>query len=263
MAWMMDEYARMNDDADIFGIFTGKPLALGGSADRTEATGEGVAIVTRRAMDRTGVNPSTARVAIQGYGNVGNETARFLAARGIRVVAVSDVHGGVAVSGGIDLAALDAWVAKQGSVVGFPGTAPLTNEELLVADVDVVIPAALENQITYEVARRMHAKLVVEAANGPTTPEGQAVLDARGIQTVPDIVANPGGVYVSYLEWVQNRSGDYWDRQAVSKRLEAAMSAAFDRVWDVSHEHAVDLRRGAYRYAVGQVAEAMRLRGWY
>lgn len=263
MAWMMDEYGRMNDDADIFGIFTGKPIPLGGSADRTEATGEGVAVVTRRAMDRVGLSPTATRVAVQGYGNVGAHAARFLAARGIKVVAVSDVGGGVLDPGGLDLAALDRWAAEHGSVAGFPHAAAITNSELLAAEVDVLVPAALENQITQDVAARVQAKLVVEAANGPTTPEGQEVLFSRGIRTVPDIVANPGGVYVSYLEWAQNRGGYYWARDEVSARLEQAMTAAFDQVWALAADHGTDLRRAAYRLAIQRVAEAMRLRGWY
>ncbi len=263
MAWMMDEYGRMHDDADVFGIFTGKPIPLGGSAERTEATGEGVAIVTRRAMDRVGLSPSSTRVAVQGYGNVGAQTARWLAARGVRIAAVSDVGGGVWQGEGLDLDALDRWAAEHGTVAGFPGAAPLTNSELLTADVDVLVPAALENQITRAVAAEVRARLVVEAANGPSTPEAQEILFARGIRTVPDIVANPGGVYVSYLEWAQNRGGYYWTRDEVSSRLEQAMTAAFDQVWALAAERQVDLRRAAYRLAVQRVAEAMHLRGWY
>ncbi len=263
MAWMMDEYGRMNDDADIFGIFTGKPIPLGGSAERTEATGEGVAVVTRRAMDRVGLAPAGARVAVQGYGNVGAQTARFLAARGVRVAAVSDVGGGLWQPEGLDLDALDDWVARHGTVGGFPGGTAMTNRELLTADVDVLVPAALENQITRDIAGEVRARLVVEAANGPSTPEAQEILFARGVQTVPDIVANPGGVYVSYLEWVQNRGGAYWSRSEISARLEQAMTAAFDQVWALGAEQAVDLRRAAYRLAVQRVAEAMHLRGWY
>ncbi|MCL8207758.1 MAG: Glu/Leu/Phe/Val dehydrogenase [Actinomycetia bacterium] len=263
MAWMMDEYARMHDDADIFAIFTGKPLALGGSQDRLEATGQGVAIVAEAAMRRRGLAPRAARVAIQGFGNVGTHTARYLAGRGIAVVAVSDVRGGILHPRGLDVEALVAHVRRTGSVVDFPGTTPLTNEELLTLDVDVVIPAALENQVTESVAGAMRATVVVEAANGPTTPEGQAELDRRGVLVVPDIVANPGGVYVSYLEWVQNRHGYYWPREDVAGRLAAAMERAFDTVYELAQEHGTNLRQAAYRLAVGKVAEAMRLRGWY
>lgn len=263
MAWMMDEYGRMNDDADVFAIFTGKPLALGGSQDRTEATGQAVATVTRAAIERQGLSLPTSRVAIQGFGNVGSHTARFLNEMGARVVAVSDVAGGIYNTAGLDLSHLTSWVAEHHSVSGFPEAQSITNEDLLVLPVEVLIPAALENQITQEVAHRLQAKIVVEAANGPTTPEGQDELNRRGIMVVPDILANPGGVYVSYLEWVQNRGGYYWSMEEISRKLEDAMSRAFAGIYNESQTRQVDMRRAAYLSAIRKVAEAMRLRGWY
>jgi glutamate dehydrogenase len=262
MAWMMDEYARMNDDADVFGIFTGKPLALGGSQDRAEATGQGVSAVALRAAERLGMGTGLL-AAVQGFGNVGTNAALFLHQRATRVVAVSDVTGGIVNLDGLNIPQLLEWNAREGGVAGFPGSRPITNQELLELPVDILVPAALENQITEEVGRRLQAKLVVEAANGPTTPEGQEELRRRNIPAVPDILANPGGVYVSYLEWVQNRSGFYWSREEVSDRLERAMARALDQVFDMAQERAVDLRRSAYLLAIRRVAEAMELRGWY
>jgi glutamate dehydrogenase len=262
MAWMMDEYARMNDDADVFGIFTGKPLELGGSQDRAEATGQGVAAVAIRAATRLGLG-SGLTAAIQGFGNVGSNTAAFLHQRGVRVIAVSDVKGGIVNRDGLDVPALLAWSADHGTVQGFPGTTALTNADLLELPVDILIPAALENQITREVASRLQARLVVEAANGPTTPEGQEELTRRQIPAVPDIVANPGGVYVSYLEWAQNRGGYYWTKEEVSDRLERAMAHAFDGVFDLGRERHIPLREAAYQLAIKKVADAMALRGWY
>jgi glutamate dehydrogenase len=262
MSWMMDEYARMNDDADVFAIFTGKPTALGGSAGREEATGQGVTAVALRAASHLGLGTGLT-AAIQGFGNVGSYTARFLYESGVRVVAVSDVHGAIANPNGLDVPNLIRYVRETGTVQGFPGSRSLAGEDLLTQPVDILIPAALENQITSAVAAEVRAKLVVEAANGPTTPEGQAVLTRRGIPVVPDIVANPGGVYVSYLEWVQNRGGMYWAPEDVAARLERAMAAAVDEVFRVAEAAGVDLRQAAYQLAVRKVDEAMRLRGWY
>jgi glutamate dehydrogenase len=262
MAWMMDEYARMNDDADVFGIFTGKPVELGGSQDRAEATGQGVAAVALRAATRLGMG-NALTVAIQGFGNVGSNTALFLHQRGVRVIAVSDVSGGIVNREGLDVPALVRFSAEHGGVRGFPGAGAVSNQELLELDADILIPAALENQITREVAERLRARLVVEAANGPTTPEGQAVLTRRGVPAVPDILANPGGVYVSYLEWAQNRGGYYWSKDEVSARLEQAMAGAFDQVFRLSQERRLDFRQAAYQLGVSKVARAMQLRGWF
>ena len=262
MAWMMDEYARMNDDADVFGIFTGKPLSLGGSQDRAEATGQGVAAVALQAAQRLSLGTNLS-AAIQGFGNVGSNTAVFLHQRGTRVVGVTDAGGGVQRPDGLDVPALLSWSQDHGTVAGFPGGQPLPPDKLFRLDVDLLIPAALENQITGVVAETVRARLVVEAANGPTTPEGQEVLTRRGIPAVPDILTNTGGVYVSYLEWVQNRSGAYWSAAEVSTRLEQAMALAVDAVMDLAAAQSIDLRRAAYLLAVRKVADAMHLRGWY
>ncbi|HET7560499.1 MAG TPA: Glu/Leu/Phe/Val dehydrogenase [Limnochordia bacterium] len=262
MGWMLDEYGRMKGFTEP-GFITGKPLILGGSLGRLEATGRGVAVTTRAALERFEIPIADAAVAIQGFGNVGSQAARFLSRFGARVVAVNDLGGGIHNPHGIDIDALFAHRIETGSVAGFPGCAPIDNETLLTLPVEVVVPAALENQVTRRIAERMRCKVVAEAANGPTTARGDAALHARGIHVVPDILCNAGGVTVSYFEWVQNNTGDYWSESKVNHRLDHKLTTAFDQVFAMREERRVHMREAAYMVAVGRLADAMAARGWF
>ncbi len=261
MAWMVDEFARIKQGNE-FGVITGKPVAIGGSLGRTEATGRGVVICVKEAARRLGIDLQGARVAVQGAGNVGSHTATLIHREGARVIALSDSHGGVYRPEGLDPRQVLDHKARTGAVHGFPGAQAITNEELLELECDVLIPAALENQITAENAPRIRARLVVEAANGPTTPEADELLFDRGIRVVPDVLANAGGVTVSYFEWVQNMYGYYWSEAEVNERLGQMMGRAFSEVWDMHLKQHCSLRNGAYMVAVRRLAEAMRVRGW-
>ncbi|HEX6970920.1 MAG TPA: glutamate dehydrogenase, partial [Limnochordia bacterium] len=243
-------------------ILTGKPLVLGGSAGRLEATGRGVVLMIREALRTYGLERSEATVAIQGCGNVGGTAARLLHARGFRIVAVNDAAGGAYNPKGLDIPRLIAHRQATGTVGGFEGSRPIDSEELLTLDVDVLIPAALENQITSEIARRVRARLIAEAANGPTTSEADRILERRGIPVVPDILCNAGGVTASYFEWVQNMNNFYWTEEEVNDRLEAKMVAAFQSAVMVQQARGVTLRDAAYMLAVQRLAEGMEERGW-
>lgn len=263
MAWILDTYsahARRTASA----VVTGKPIALGGSHGRAEATGRGVMTVTLSAMDRLGLRPAQCSVAVQGFGNVGSIAARLLAEQGCKIVAVSDVSGGYYNANGLDLqAAMDYAAANQRSLEGFQEAEPITNEELLTLDVDVLVPAAKEDQITQEIAPRVKAKIVSEGANGPTTPAADEILKERGVLVIPDILANAGGVTVSYFEWVQNRQGYFWSLDRVNRRLDRIMRMAFDNVYTASQKYDIPMRIGAYVISIDKVASALRLRGIY
>lgn len=261
MAWMLDEYARIAQ-ANAFGVVTGKPVVVGGSLGRAEATGRGCVVTVREACRRLGFPLAGATVVVQGFGNVGAAAAVLAHAEGARVVAVSDSRGGIYCPAGLDPRQVLAHKERTGSVVGFPGCMPISNEQLLELPCDVLIPAALENQITGENAGRIRARLVAEAANGPTTPEADEILFRRNITVIPDVLANAGGVTVSYFEWVQNLYSFYWTEAEVNERLEQMMTTAFGRVWDMHRERGVSLRDAAYMVAVARLAEAMRVRGW-
>ncbi len=261
MAWMMDEYARLNQ-RQVFAVITGKPVGLGGSLGRVEATGRGCLIAVREACRRLGRELRGAAVAIQGFGNVGGAAAEAAVALGARVVAVSDSRGGVYRPEGLDVEEVRRHKERTGSVAGLPGAATITNEELLAVPCDVLIPAALENQIHRDNAARVRARVVAEAANGPTTPEADAILFERGVLVIPDVLANAGGVTVSYFEWVQNIYGYYWSEEEVNERLDRMMSRAFAEVYDLGLARGLRLRQAAYRVAVRRLAEAMKLRGW-
>lgn len=262
MAWVLDTYS-MHVGHTATAVVTGKPVELGGSLGRRDATGRGVMVVAREAARHIGLDITRARVAVQGFGNVGSVSALHLAAAGASVVAVSDWQGGVHHAAGLDLAALQAHVRHHGSVVGFPGGDPITNAELLALDVDILVPAALEKQLTAENADAVRARIVVEGANGPTTPEAHRRLHARGVFVVPDILANSGGVTTSYFEWVQNRHGYAWTEAEVNTRLDAKMVEAFSAILAVADRHRTDLRTAAYMVAIERVANATRLRGMY
>ena len=258
MAWIMDEYGKKHGYSPA--IVTGKPVNLGGSLGREEATGRGVSVVAREACKALKIQMKKARVAIQGFGNVGSWTARLMAEMGAKVVAVSDVNGAIFAEDGLDISAVCEHTAKTGSVVGMKGARDIDNGELLTLDVELLIPAALGGAITGENAEHVSAQLVVEAANSPVTPEAEEILTRRGITVIPDILANGGGVTVSYFEWVQNLQQFQWDHQRVNLELERKMVTAWQGVYGRSASEGTTLRIAAYVEALSKVAEATRLR---
>jgi glutamate dehydrogenase (NAD(P)+) len=260
MAWIMDTYSAQKGYA-VPGVVTGKPVEIGGSLGRREATGRGVMTCVSEACKHLGMPLANARVVVQGYGNVGSNAARIARASGARVVAVSDVKGGIHAPGGLDLAKLDAWIREHRFVSGFPGADAVTNAELLELDCDVLIPAALQNQITAKNAGAIRAKLMVEGANGPTSLEADAILRERGVFVVPDILANAGGVTVSYFEWVQDAQQFFWSEAEVNQRLTAIMTKAFGEVLALALERNVDLRTASLMRGISRITEAKRLRG--
>ncbi|HVU72055.1 MAG TPA: Glu/Leu/Phe/Val dehydrogenase [Mycobacteriales bacterium] len=263
MAWFMDTYS-VQSGYTVTGVVTGKPLAIGGSAGRGGATSRGVMYSTFLALKSHAIDPRGCTVAVQGFGKVGALAAQFLHDAGCTVVAVSDVKGGVYNPHGIDpVALLRAQKAGAESVVGFPGTDAISNEELLELDVDILVPAALEGVIHEGNADKLRARFVVEGANGPTTPEGDAILESRGIVVVPDILANSGGVAVSYFEWVQDLAAWFWTEDEVNDKLRALMQRAYDDVLALSQSRNVSLRTAAQMIGVGRVAEAHKTRGLY
>jgi len=262
MAWFMDTLS-MHQGYSTPAVITGKPVSVGGSEGRAEATGRGVATVAVRALDQLGIAPSEATVTVQGFGNVGSVSAMLLQRAGCRVVGVCDVEGAVWNPAGLHIPSLLDHVRTSGSVVGFAGSSAVGAHEVLIAECTVVVPAALEGQITPEVAQRMQCKLIVEGANGPTTPDADTVLKERGILLVPDILANAGGVVVSYFEWVQNLQAFFWEEDDINRRLEDLMRRAYDTVQDVAVSKQVTLRQAAYSLAVGKVAQATQVRGIY
>ena len=262
MAWMADEFSFMQGYNE-FGVITGKPLALGGSAGRGDATARGGIYCLREAGKVLGINLKGATAAIQGYGNAGSFAHKLgVELLGLKVVAVSDSKGGIYSADGLDYEKVMAHKEKTGSVVGFPGTKTVSNEELLELGVTVLFPSALENVITDANAGRIKARFSAELANGPTTPEADAILHKNGVYVIPDFLCNAGGVTVSYFEMVQNAYGYYWDEAMVHERLDKKMTAAFHAVHKTAQEYKVHNRLAAYLVAVNRVAEAVRLRGW-
>ena len=259
MAWIFDEYSKLKG-YPVYGVVTGKPVELGGSEGRTEATGYGVAACVKEAAKLLGLDISSTTVAIQGFGNVGYYTAVRLNELGFKIVAVSDSQGGVYVKEGLDPRELGEHKAKTGSVVGFKDTKKISNEALLMSDVDILVPAALENQITGLNAERIKAKIIVEGANGPTTPEADEILKKKHVFIVPDILANAGGVTVSYFEWVQNLQRYKWTKEEVLHRMEEKMIKSFHEVYNTSERLKVDMRKAALVLALERVAEAYRLK---
>jgi glutamate dehydrogenase (NAD(P)+) len=262
MAWVMDTFSMKKGYVEP-GVVTGKPIALGGSGGRLEATGRGLLFVTRETLARVGRALADSTVAIQGFGNVGANAAKLLHAAGARVVAVSDVSGAIYDPTGLDMPRLLAYHRETGQLRGFPNTRPIDNQELLRLPVDVLLPAAMEGQITRQNADEVQARIIVEGANGPTTPDADEILSRRGVLLVPDILANAGGVVVSYFEWVQDRYGYFWKEADVNERLEEKMVAAFDAVWSTKERFEVDARTAAYILAVERIMEARSLRGLY
>jgi glutamate dehydrogenase (NAD(P)+) len=262
MAWMMDTYSMQVGHA-VPEIVTGKPVALGGSLFRREATGAGVVMVTERACERLGWRLADQRCVVQGFGNVGGIAAHELAERGATVVAVSDVSGGVYSERGLDVGAAHAWVADRGTLAGFPGTEPVTNAELLELPCDILVLAALEDQLTADNAPRIDAKLIVEGANGPTSIEADAIFAERDIPVLPDVLTNAGGVTVSYFEWVQDLGRLFWTRNEIRARLAEKLGDAFDRVWALAGQKDMSLRQAALVAGINEVAGALKARGLY
>jgi glutamate dehydrogenase len=269
MAWMVDEYIKITGNHDL-GVITGKPVEWGGSRGRNEATGFGVAVIAREAARKFNIDIESATAAVQGFGNVGSFTVKNVQGLGAKVAAVAekdDQEGTYAIYNrdGLDFDDLYDYYYTQGnrSFINYPKGEIISMDEFWELEIDLMIPAALENVITGEVAERLRAKLVCEAANGPTTPDGDEVLERRGIQLTPDILTNFGGVTVSYFEWVQNLYGYYWDEAEIVEKQEVEMVKAFNNVWKIKEEYGVSLRRAAYLYSVKRVAEVMKLRGWY
>jgi len=262
MAWFMDTYSQQVGHP-VPGIVTGKPLVLGGTAGRRAATGLGVVFVIESVTDYLGMELRGTRVVVQGYGNVGSVVARELSNRGAIIVGVSDVAGGIADPGGIDLRKLEMWTQEHRFVRGFPGAQPLSSAGVLEVPCDILVPAALERQITSENARALDCRLVVEAANGPTHPEAEQILADRGIPVVPDVLANAGGVIVSYYEWVQDQQRFFWEPDAILERLEAQLKTAAARVFEAGERFGVDWRTAAQAVAIERFAEATQLRAVY
>ena len=263
MAWMMDQYSR-DQGMTVNAVVTGKPLVLGGSLGREEATGRGVMISAMAAMEKLKINPFQATCSIQGFGNVGSWAARLLQERGVKVLAISDLSGTYYNENGVDIDAAIKHGKEHGkSMEGFEGAEKIDADELLLLDVDVLVPAAIEDVITIKNADKINAKLIVEAANGPTSAKADKILNGKGILAVPDILANAGGVTVSYFEWVQNRLGYKWTRERVSRRSDRIMKTAFDRVYETALRYDVSMRIAAYIVAIDKVAKTYKFRGGY
>ncbi|MBI5292036.1 MAG: Glu/Leu/Phe/Val dehydrogenase [Chloroflexi bacterium] len=262
MAWIMDTYS-MHNGFTLPAVVTGKPVEIGGSAGRLEATGRGVMVTARDAMQRLNMPVEGATAAVQGFGNVGSVAARTAHDMGMKVIAVTDVSGGVHNPNGLDIPALVSHLAATRSVAGFPGADSITNDELLTLKVDVLIPAALENQITSANAHKVQCKVLAEGANGPTTPEADNILNDRGIFIIPDILCNGGGVVVSYFEWVQDLQAFFWDEDEINKQLERHVTKAFAQVMLAAEKHKVDNRTAAQVLAIQRVADVTLLRGIY
>jgi glutamate dehydrogenase (NAD(P)+) len=262
MAWMMDEFSKITG-YNSPGVITGKPLSIGGSEGRGDATARGGAYCTREAAKHLNIDLTKATVAIQGFGNAGQYAATLFASLlGSKIVAVSDTKGGIYCESGIDPEAVVKYKLSTGSVVGFPGTRPINNGDILELAVDVLVPAALESVITGDNARDIKAKIVCELANGPTDPEADEILYRNDVFVIPDFLANAGGVTVSYYEWVQNTTCFYWEEEDVHVKLDKRMTKAFQDVLAMSLEYKVDMRIAAYMVSIQRVAEAMRIRGW-
>jgi glutamate dehydrogenase (NAD(P)+) len=262
MAWFSDTYS-MHVGHTSTSVVTGKPVEMGGSLGRREATGRGVMIVARESAKHLGFDLKGSRVAVQGFGNVGSIAAQLMAQQGAKIIAVTDWKGGVFDAKGLDVDKLIAHVRQHKTVNGYPDAEPLGQKELFKTDAEILIPAALEKQITAENVNDIKARLIVEGANGPTTPEAHKILHERGVFMVPDILANAGGVTTSYFEWVQDRHGYFWTEKEVNERLEAKMCQAFDVVLETAQKYKVDMRVAAYIVAINRVATVTKLRGMY
>jgi glutamate dehydrogenase (NAD(P)+) len=262
MAWIMDTYSLQSGHC-VPAVVTGKPVSLGGSLGRREATGRGVAYLVSRAMDTLGITASTSTAVVQGYGNVGSIAASTMARQGIKIIAVSDAFGGLHNANGIDLAKLDAHAAKNRTITGFDGADAITNEQLLLIPCDVLAPCALERQITAANAAQVQCKILAEGANGPTTPEADAILEKRGIFIIPDILCNAGGVVVSYFEWVQDLQSFFWDEGEVMSKLYRILEQSFVQTLNFSRKRKASMRLAALSLGIQRVHEAKQMRGLF
>jgi glutamate dehydrogenase (NAD(P)+) len=262
MAWLMDTYS-MNKGYTVPGVVTGKPIEIGGSLGRGTATARGLMFTVLSAMDRLGMKKNGLRVAVQGYGNAGYHAAKLLHEMGFRIVACSTSKGGILIEKGFDPDAVNAHYQKTGSVIGFKGADEVSNEELLELDCDILLPCALEGQITDRNAAKIRARIIGEGANGPTSPEADEILYGSGKFVIPDVLANAGGVTVSYFEWVQALQEYFWSEKEVNAKLKELMDRAFQAVYQVHQDRKIDMRRAAYVVGVSRVAEAHRMRGLY
>lgn len=262
MAWMMDTWS-MNVGATTTGVVTGKPVHLGGSLGRVKATGRGVFVTGCRAADRLGIDVTQSRVAVQGFGNVGSVSAELFYEKGARIVAVQDHSATLYQATGIDIPALQRWQQQHGCILGFPGTDTVSDERFWTLDYDILIPAALEGQITAARAAQLTCRMIIEGANGPTLPEADDVLQQRGIVLIPDVIANAGGVTVSYFEWVQDFSSFFWREEEINQRLDNIMMDALDAVWQKAQQLTVTLRTAAYALACERILLARKDRGLY
>jgi glutamate dehydrogenase (NAD(P)+) len=263
MAWIMDTYS-MTVGYSVPAIVTGKPLVIGGSQGRTVSTGRGVVTVMMEALRRMGkLDAAKTRVAVQGFGNVGSNAASYAYENGFKIVAVSDIHGGIYNANGLDIPSVMEHVTITGSVINFPGADNITNNELLEVPCEVLLPCAMEGQLTSDNADRIKARMVVEGANGPTTPEADDIMRGNGVLVVPDILANSGGVIVSYFEWVQDLQSFFWDETEIFRQLERIMIRAYDLTVRTAEEHNIDMRTAAQVAAIKRVADAMKTRGFY
>lgn len=260
MGWMMDEYSKLAGQYEP-GFITGKAISVGGSLGRTAATGRGVVVAALEALKLKGIQPHEATAAVQGFGNVGSWTAKLFCDAGVKVIALSDVYGAIFNADGFDCYDVDAYVKKTGSIVGYPGSKAITNADLLAMEVTVLAPCAIELQLTAENAAAVQASIICEGANGPTTPEADDILEAKGVMVIPDILANGGGVTVSYFEWVQNLYRYFWPEEEVIEKQNALMRKAFKAVYEKAKQYNVPLRVAAYMVALGSLEEAMKIRG--
>jgi glutamate dehydrogenase (NAD(P)+) len=262
MAWVMDTYS-MRAGHTVTAVVTGKPVEMGGSLGRREATGRGCMLVTKEALEHLGMPIRGTTVAVQGFGNVGSVAAEMLEREGCKITAIGDRSGCIYNAGGIDVVDAIKHVKKNKTLEGYTNGDPISGDELLTLDVDVLLPAALENVITSKNASKVRAKVIVEGANGPTTAGADAILDEKGIFVVPDILANAGGVTVSYFEWVQDRGGYFWSLETVNDRLRDIMTRNFQDVLSLSRQHKVNMRTAAYMLAISRVSTVHKLRGIY
>ena len=260
MGWMMDEYSKLAGQYEP-GFITGKAISVGGSLGRTAATGRGVVVAALEALKLQGIQPYEATAAVQGFGNVGSWTAKLFCDAGVKVIALSDVYGAIFKADGFDCYDVDAYVKKTGSIVGYPGSKAITNADLLAMEVTVLAPCAIELQLTAENAAAVQASIICEGANGPTTPEADDILEAKGVMVIPDILANGGGVTVSYFEWVQNLYRYFWPEEEVIEKQNALMRKAFKAVYEKAKQYNVPLRVADYMVALGSLEEAMKIRG--
>jgi glutamate dehydrogenase/leucine dehydrogenase len=261
MAWIMDTFSTLKGNFAQPEVITGKPLVVGGSLGRNEATGRGLSFTVREAAKKLRINMKTATVAVQGFGNAGQFAAQLVEEQGAKLIAASDSKGGIYNKNGIQVGALRKHKEKKGSVIGFQGARSISNEDLLETECTILIPAALENQITKKNAAKVNAKIVAEAANGPTTPEADDILYKHDALLIPDILANSGGVTVSYFEWVQNLARDYWSEDQVNERLDKTITKAFMDVYDTHEKYGVNMRKASTMLAVSRVVEAIKIRG--